>query len=94
MTMTNDIPLGFTNNYDSLLQRFDHDERIPHLVAREFDGIAAEQGVVASLRFGTSLVYVSVDELEQLPDDDDECLHEWFHEAIERVAERWMNHEI
>ena len=94
MTMTTDIPLGFANNYDSLLQRFDHDESIPHLVSKEFDDIAAEHGIVASLRFGSSLVYVSVDELGELPDDDDECLHEWLREAVERVAERWMNHEI
>lgn len=93
MTPYTDIGLQHAS-HDELKQGFDGDERIPGLVAKEFDDIAAGHGVSASLNVYTSSVTISADELSKLPDDEPTCLNDWLEEALERVAQRWMNDEL
>jgi len=91
------IQLGYEASEAWIMQGFDSDERIPTLVAREFNKIAANHGISASLNVYTSSVDIDVDELEMLPEDEDECescLCRWLDEAIENIQERWMNDEL
>ena len=94
--ITTSIPLGYIASADYIAQCFDSDYRIPRLVAAEFDAIADDYGVSATLNVHTSSVDIDIEDLPKLPDADgcESIFDRWLEEALQTIQERWMEGEV
>ena len=94
--ITTSIKLGHIASADYISQGFDCDNRVPHLVAAAFNAIAEEQGLSATLNVETSSVDIDIEDLKQLPDEDEfeSCFERWLGQAVQQIEKRWMDGEI
>ncbi|MEV4780092.1 hypothetical protein [Burkholderia sp. LMU1-1-1.1] len=94
--ITTDIALGWKASKDYMLQSFDGDERLPHLVVELFDEKASTQGSTAELSIHTSSARVDIEELNLYDEEVDlyDKLLGWLDEAYEEAGKLWVNGDV
>ncbi len=86
MAFTTNVAMGYKASEAYIKQIFGYDDRMPGIVAAEFDAIAEENGSVAELCVYTSSVYSTVDDVDTYDDD----YGDWLQQALDSAEAIWQ----